>query len=96
MAIHRLPELYEDNLITLTKVLHALEDLTKIDGLFACEIRVKIDDVESWAVIGWGEAGEPAVLRFEDDFVPILTSGKEWIPAPPLTFTVYGQSDLAE
>lgn len=71
--IHRIPELYESNLITLTQVLHALEDLTKVDGLFACEIRVRVDDVESWAVIGWGEAGEPCVLRFEDDFKPILS-----------------------
>ena len=62
-----IPELYDDNLTTLKHVLKALEDVSHIDGVFQAEIRVKVDDVESWAVIGWGEAGEPCVLRFEYD-----------------------------
>lgn len=58
-------EIYEDNMITLTNVLHSLEDVSKIDGVFEVEIYVRIDDVKDWAVIGWGEAGDPCVLRFE-------------------------------
>lgn len=93
MAIHRIPELYADNLNTLKRVLDALEQLTKIEGLFAAEIRVKVDDIESWAVIGWGEAGEPAILRFEDDFEP-PTINKDWLQG--IYTTTFGQSDLAE
>lgn len=85
MATHRICELYEDNLETLRLVLHSLDDLTKIKGLFACEIRVKVDDVDSWAVIGFGEAGDPCILRFEDDFEPILTPSK-WNPDVPQTW----------
>lgn len=102
MAIHRIPELYADNLNTLKRVLDALEQLTKIEGLFAAEIRVKVDDVESWAVIGWGEAGDPCILRFEDDVqkpdpLPQLPSG-----IGPNVWTInketkhFGQSDLTE
>jgi len=63
----RVPELYAANLAALSKVLQALEELSKIDGLFSVEIRVKVEDVDSWAVVGWAESGDPAVLRFEDD-----------------------------
>lgn len=96
MAMQRIPELYADNLDTLKNVLVALEELTKIDGVFAAEIRVRVDDVESWAVIGWGDAGEPCILRFEDDFEPILTpatTGKDWLPNPNIYTITYGNHD---
>src|SRR6266498_554234 len=69
MATFKTPNLYEDDLITLTHVLNSLEDIARIEGVFSCEIRVKLDyvDSDSWIVVGWGDATEPAILRFEDD-----------------------------
>lgn len=59
------PELYYENLEALKNVMGALDGLVSIDGVFDLEIRVKVDDVEAWAVIGYGESGDPCVLRFE-------------------------------
>lgn len=58
-------ELYEEDLNTLITVLDCLEDLSKVEGLFEVEIRVRVDDVDTWAVVGYGESGDPCVLRFE-------------------------------
>lgn len=59
------PELYFENLTTLKVVMDKLDELVSIDGLFDIEIRVRVDDVDAWAVIGYGESGDPCVLRFE-------------------------------
>lgn len=59
-------EFYEDNLHTLINVLDCLEDVSKIEGVFDVEVRVRVDDVETWAVVGYGDSGEPCVLRFEN------------------------------
>lgn len=61
------PELYPENLRTLQALMDQVENLSTIDGVFELEIRVRIDDLTSWAVIGWGESGDPCVLRFEKD-----------------------------
>lgn len=60
------PELYLEDLQTLQKVMERLEDFS-ISGVFAVEIKVKVDDTNTWAVIGWGEAGDPCLLRFEKE-----------------------------
>lgn len=62
-----IPELYDSDLQTLQYVMSTLEDVSRVDGVFSVEIRVKTDDVSSWAVIGWGESGDPCILRFEKD-----------------------------
>lgn len=69
-VIARIPELYPENLETLKQLMGYLEDLSRVNGVFEIEIRVRIDDVDTWAVIGWGEAGDPCVLRFESEPVP--------------------------
>lgn len=61
------PELYTENLATLQAVMNNLIDISLVDGVFEVEIKVKVDDVVSWAVIGFGETGNPCVLRFECD-----------------------------
>lgn len=68
MASPVTPELYRYDLEVLQKVMGALEEITSdIDELFSVEIRVKTDDISTWIVIGWGESGDPCVLRFERD-----------------------------
>lgn len=66
VATCKVPELYEDDLIKITKAMGVLDDLA-MTGVFSCEIRVKTDDVDTWVVIGFGEDCEPAILRFEND-----------------------------
>lgn len=62
------PELYSDELETLKQIIDYVDNITSnVPKLFSIEIRVKMDDVDSWAVVGWGEAGDPCVLRFECD-----------------------------
>lgn len=60
-----IPELYLENLETLKELVIKLDELIIIKGIFEIEIRVRIDDVDTWAVIGYGESGDPAVVRFE-------------------------------
>lgn len=69
------PELYPENLQTLSDLLDKLGDLSQINGVFEIELRVRVDDVDTWAVIGYGESGDPCVLRFESD------------PKPPVSIT---------
>lgn len=66
VAACKVPELYEDDLIRITKVMGILDDIAST-GVFAIEIRVKTEDVATWVVIGYGEDAEPAILRFERD-----------------------------
>jgi hypothetical protein len=61
-----IPELYPENLDTLKALLQAIPVLAGVDGVFNIEVRVKIDDVDIWAVLGYGESGDPCVLRFEN------------------------------
>lgn len=71
------PELYKEDLQMLQTVLDYLEDVTNgVPGMFSVEIRIKPDDISSWIVVGWGENGDPCVLRFEQDPVPISISTK--------------------
>lgn len=63
-------ELYDTDLNTLSKLLQYVEDISQ-EGVFSVEIRVRMDDTSWWAVLGWGEAGDPCVLRFEEDPKPI-------------------------
>lgn len=60
-----IPELYPENLDTLKHIMARLDLFARIDGVFEVEVRVRIDDVDIWAVIGYGEAGDPCLLRFE-------------------------------
>lgn len=60
-------ELYNDDLEGLMQALGHLEDLSNIPNVFAVEIKLKFDDTNDWVVVGWGEAGDPCVLRFEKD-----------------------------
>jgi hypothetical protein len=78
-------ELYPENLETLIKVTDALPDLSFIDGVFEVEVRVRVDaESDTWAVIGYGEAGDPCILRFEETVKPA--------PKPPL-YTINNQVD---
>lgn len=59
------PELYATDLRALEKLMTALEDISAINNVYEVEIRARVDDVDTWAVIGWGEAGDPCILRWE-------------------------------
>lgn len=61
----KIPELYPENLDTLKTIMNRIETLAKIDGVFEVEIRVRVDDLDTWAVIGYGESGDPCLLRFD-------------------------------
>lgn len=59
-------ELYDTDLHTLQQVLPYVETIThEVPDLFTIEIRMRTDDTDQWFVLGWGEAGDPAVLRIE-------------------------------
>lgn len=58
-------ELYKDDLFTLAGLLGYVEDVANQSGVFDVEIRVKFDDTNYWAVLGYGESGDPAIIRFE-------------------------------
>lgn len=66
-------EFYRENLNTLLSVMDNLVDISHVDGVFEVEIRVRVDDVYTWAVIGFGESGDPCILRFESD-EPVVKS----------------------
>lgn len=63
-------ELYKEDLHLLSNLLGYVEDVANNDGLFEVEIRVRIFEGDHWAVLGYGEAGDPCVLRFEEDATP--------------------------
>ena len=63
----KIPELYPENLETLRILSNRIAALAEVPGVFEVEIRVRLDDLSVWAVIGYGEAGDPCVLRFEKD-----------------------------
>lgn len=66
-------ELYEDDLRNLANLLGYVEDVANNDGLLEVEIRVKlVNDSTAWAILGFGEAGDPCVLRFEKDPAPVV------------------------
>lgn len=60
-----IPELYPENLDTLKHIMARVPLLANIDGVYEIEIRVRVDDVDTWAIIGYGESGDPCLLRFE-------------------------------
>lgn len=60
------PELYLDDLVTIRQVMAKLDDIALVEGVFQTEIRVKTYDGSTWVVIGYGESGDPAILRFEN------------------------------
>ena len=61
------PELTLEDLQTIQKALIYLEELAGIRGMHAVEIRMKTEDPTYWTVLGYGESGDPCVLRFEKD-----------------------------
>lgn len=67
-------ELYPENLNTMLELMEALPDLAEIDGVFEIEVRVRVDDMETWTVIGYGHAGDPCVLRFEEVPKPVVAN----------------------
>lgn len=60
-------ELYEGDLCTLQEVLQYLDSFMDIGGIVDVEIRIKPVNSNIWAVVGYGESGDPAVIRFEED-----------------------------
>ncbi len=61
------PELYPEDLDILKTLLARLPTLAGIQGISEIELRVRMNDERIWAVIGYGEAGDPCVLRFESN-----------------------------
>lgn len=59
------PEIYQPDLDTLSRVMDHLGNVAAVSGVFDIEFRVKLEDGSSWVVIGYGESGDPAILRFE-------------------------------
>lgn len=63
-------ELYDTDLETLKNLLGYVDKITEQVSVFEIEIKVRLDDTLDWVVLGYGEAGDPCVLRFEKD--PII------------------------
>lgn len=63
-------ELYQDDLNTLLELLDRVEDLAMVNGVSEVEIRVRVNDESTWAILGYGESGNPCILRFEEDKKP--------------------------
>lgn len=63
-------ELYPENLKTMLELMDKVEELAAINGVYEVEIRARVDDVETWTVLGYGESGDPCVLRFEEPEKP--------------------------
>lgn len=83
-------ELYKEDLYALENLLDHLGEISAVDGVFSAEIRVKFDDINTWVVIGWGESGNPCVLRFEADPTVVVSS-----PVRPYTpFTINPGTDF--
>lgn len=59
------PELYPEHLETLKHVMARIPLLANIDQIDEVEVRIRMNNVDIWAVIGYGEAGDPCLLRFE-------------------------------
>lgn len=78
-------ELYPENLNTMLELMKALPELSAIDGVFEIELKVRVDDMDTWTVIGWGEAGDPCVLRFEEAPKPVASVLKLSKPISPYT-----------
>ncbi len=77
-------EWYPENLEALLAVMKYIPELALVEGVHEIEVRVRVDDMETWAVIGYGESGDPCVLRFEEPVKPIIVK--------PNPFTLYGSS----
>lgn len=73
-------ELYHDDLNTLLELLDRVEDLAMVDGVSEIEIRVRVNEESTWAVLGYGESGNPCVLRFEETPKPL--------PIKPNVYTI--------
>ena len=61
-------ELYDTDLSMLQEALNFVEPLSSIFGVKDVEIHVKGGD-GYWAILGWGEAGDPCILRFVKSLV---------------------------
>lgn len=61
----KIPELYPNNLETLKHIIARMDLFSKVEGVQEVEVRIRIDDLDTWAVIGYGESGDPCLLRFE-------------------------------
>jgi hypothetical protein len=59
------PELYPENLDTLKHIMARIPTLANLDGVYEIEVRVRMENVDTWAIIGYGEAGDPCLLRFD-------------------------------
>jgi hypothetical protein len=64
-------ELYKEDLDLLTKLLPYVEDIAGENNVYEVEVRVRLFEGDTWAVLGYGEAGDPCVLRFEEDPKPV-------------------------
>lgn len=58
-------ELYPEHLDTLKLVMEEIVNVESIDGILEIEVRVKLEYGDRWAVIGYGESGDPCLLRFD-------------------------------
>jgi hypothetical protein len=65
-------ELYGNDLEAFLNVFDHLDKVTGSLGLGVHEIEIRVRTYEdgNWAVIGWGESGDPCILRFESDPQP--------------------------
>jgi len=61
----KIPELYPENLDTLKHIMARIPLLANLEGVHEIEIYVRMDNVDTWAVIGYGESGDPCLLRFQ-------------------------------
>lgn len=65
-------ELYPDDLRTMINIMGYVEDVANVEGVSDIEIKVRINDEETWTVLGYGESGDPCVLRFEAPIKPVI------------------------
>lgn len=59
------PELYKDDLKAIIRLLDSVEKIANDEAVFDVEVRVRLYGDNTWIVLGYGETGDPAVIRFE-------------------------------
>jgi hypothetical protein len=78
-------EFYPEDLQTMLDVMDRIVGLASIDGVHEIEVRFRINDMDSWVVVGYGEAGDPCVLRIEEPIKPVTPINPNKLTNPTFT-----------
>lgn len=87
-------ELYDTDLRTLAGLLGYVEDVANNEDVEDLEIRIKLVNSDVWAVLGYGEAGDPCVLRFEPTTKVHINPNPFINPTPLFPYTINSDRPL--